>query len=408
MSDILLVRASTEQQGQFTWLAVDKRGNPTAEVNSGSAAQLKLQAKRRRLLLLLPGSDLLLTTVSIPGTGRVPVSAVAFALEEQLADDVESLYFTSGSRQNSGEIPVAAIQKSRLDHWLEVLKQAGIEPMECIPETTLLPWREGEWSLLEEGGRVTLRYGRYLGMQIETSSIQPLLAKLLDERAGEASPVVRFWSDLAPSQLPELLEVLGCRVEQATALTDGLRLLATEVSKRPQMDLLQGIRNRNEATGSSSGWLTAAAMLLLALLVHIGGNGYHYWQLKKEQSTVTSQITQLFKKNFPEITRVVDPLVQAEQALAKRQLQSGRGRDRLLSLLHQAGSTLKQDKSLQLSGLEFRQGTMQMRLQGKGVGSVESFKQRLEKSGRLEAEVTSANKNKNGVEARVKIKVGAS
>ncbi|MEJ1340409.1 MAG: type II secretion system protein GspL [Candidatus Sedimenticola sp. (ex Thyasira tokunagai)] len=408
MSELLLVRANTEQDGQYTWLPVDKKGNPRAQAGTGTLGQLAAQAKHRRLVLLLPGSDLLLSTVTIPGTGRAPASAVTFALEEQLADEVDGLYITSGPRQGGGEIPVAAIRKERLNHLLDSLKQAGYTPHWCLPESILLPWREGGWSLLEEGEQVTLRVGKYLGMGIETASLQPVLMKLLQEWTGEEPPVVQLWSDSKASQLPRLLENLGCSLEQVQMPTSVLQLLTTEVSSHPHLDLLQTAQRQGEARGSSGRWLAVAAMLLLALIVYIGGNGYNYWQLKKEQAVVTGEINQRFKKAFPDITRVVDPLVQAEQALAKRQHESGLGRDQLLTLLHRAGSALKQDKTVQLIGLEFRQGIIQMRLQSKGVGSVESFKQRLEKSGRLEAEVTSANSNKKGVEARVKIKEKAS
>ncbi|MES9857142.1 MAG: type II secretion system protein GspL [Sedimenticola sp.] len=407
MSELMLVRAGTEQDDHYTWLSVDKKGNPAAQASTGTLDQLAVEVKRKRLMLLVPGSDVLLTCVEMPGSKRVPASAINFALEEQLADDVDSLYITSGIRLGGGEIPVAAISKARLNTWLERLKEANLQAAACLPEALLLPWQPGNWSLMEEGGQVTLRAGQYQGMGIETETLEPILTKLLGERTGEPPPTVRLWSDQIESQLPELLQRLGCPVDPVTLSGKGITLFTPEACKRSPLELLQSVR-QNESNDSVGGWLAVAAMLLLALAVHIAGNGYHYWQLKKGLVATNVEIHQQFKKSFPDINRVVDPLVQAEQALDKRRQDSGRGRDPMLGLLHQTGSALKEDKTLVLTGLEFRQGVMQMRLQGKGVGSVERFKQRLEKNGGVEAEVTSANTNKSGVEARMKIKAGRS
>ncbi len=135
MSELMLVRAGTGQDDRYTWLPVDKKGSPTAQAGTGTLEQLAVQAKRKRLVLLASGSDVLLTTVSIPGNGRVQASTISFALEEQLADDVDSLYVTSSIRQASGDTPVAAINKERLNHWLERFKQADLQPAACLPET---------------------------------------------------------------------------------------------------------------------------------------------------------------------------------------------------------------------------------------------------------------------------------
>lgn len=404
MGELLLVRVNPEHDDRFTWLSLDKKGKPAAETGTGTLEQLSAEAKHKRVVLLVPGSDVLLSPVDVPGTGRVPAPTLTFALEEYLADDIEALYFANGPRQADGMVPTAAIRKSKLNNWLNSLEQADLHPAWVVPESILLPRSEGEWSMLQEGGQVTLRYGQNQGIAAEVSSLKPVLVKLLRERDSDEPPAVRLWSaDEAPG-IRQLLEDLGCSIEQKSMSADVLQLFSKAASERPDLNLLQNVKRHADSAGSSRGWIAAAAMLLLALFIHLGGSGYHYWQLKEEQADINGQIERLFAETFPEVTRIVDPLVQAEQKLAERKRANGEGSDVMLDLLHQAGRALRQDRTLQLTGLEFRRGVMHLRLLGKSVSGIEGLKQRLEKSGQLEVEVLSVTSTDKGVEGRLKMR----
>ncbi|MES9871206.1 MAG: type II secretion system protein GspL [Sedimenticola sp.] len=403
MSELLLVRAPATMGGEFSWLPVDNKGEAKGDTITGDLQQLSSHVNRQRLVLLVPGEEVLLTMVKIPGKGRITGDLIAYTLEEQLADDVEQLCFAHGRRQPDGRITAAAMRKERLDHWLETLRSAELYPFRMVPESTLLPLNEHDWAILEQQHRTILKYDGDLGTALETESAIPLMKRLLDERGDTPPPTVALWTDDRMSGTAAQLEALGCKVDRHTLPENELSLFCREAVKHQEIDLMQGAPRQANA-GSSKGWLATAAIGALALALHLGSTGYHYWQLQTEQTSVDERIEQLFRDTFPEITRVVDPIVQAGQQLAKRRNAASQGRDAMLDLLYHTGNALRQDSSLQMTGLEFRHGVMQIRLQGRSVGSIERLKQRLEISGKLKVEVLSATSNEQGFESRLEIK----
>ena len=77
--------------------------------------------------------DLLTTTVLIPGRSNSKIkAALPFALEENLAEDVENLHFAVGERQENGRLPVCVCRQDKIDGWLSRLSDAGIEPSDHV------------------------------------------------------------------------------------------------------------------------------------------------------------------------------------------------------------------------------------------------------------------------------------
>ena len=74
--------------------------------------QAALEARERTVIALVPAAEALTTTVNIPVRGAAKLLAtLPFALEDQLAEDVEKLHFASESRRKDGQVPVAVVAR---------------------------------------------------------------------------------------------------------------------------------------------------------------------------------------------------------------------------------------------------------------------------------------------------------
>ena len=70
----------------------------------------------RKTIVLVPGTDVLLAEPVLPlKSGAKLAQVVPFALEEQLAADVEDLHFAVGKRDSRPGTPVAAVARTRMD-----------------------------------------------------------------------------------------------------------------------------------------------------------------------------------------------------------------------------------------------------------------------------------------------------
>ena len=83
---------------------------PTA-ARSSLAASL---AAGRRVCVLVPGTDVLLANPELPAkAGTKLQQIVPYALEEQLADDIDTLHFAVGKRaQESPTTPVSVVSRA--------------------------------------------------------------------------------------------------------------------------------------------------------------------------------------------------------------------------------------------------------------------------------------------------------
>src|SRR5690606_31283561 len=115
-------------------------------------------AAGRRVVVLVPGTDVLLAEPVLPLKSSAKLAQVVpFALEEQLAEDVEDLHFAVGKRADRPGTPVAVVSHERMTQWQVTLRTAGIDVDAIYAETSVLPVTPNGVSLLIDGSRVYVR-----------------------------------------------------------------------------------------------------------------------------------------------------------------------------------------------------------------------------------------------------------
>src|SRR5690349_2723143 len=130
MADWLLLRLPHAGSELATWLVVDARGAPLSPPQSGPLALAAPRVPGRRVCVLVASADVLLAHPEVPiKVGAKLQQLVPYALEEQLAENIEDLQFALGKRASeSPGVPVAVVARALLDQWLATLRAAGIEP----------------------------------------------------------------------------------------------------------------------------------------------------------------------------------------------------------------------------------------------------------------------------------------
>src|SRR5512139_927942 len=97
MTEILVIRLSNHVAAE--WVIVDATGTRLNNVAIGSLEQAATEAPGRKVVVLVPGTDVLLSEPELPPKNAAKLAQIVpFALEEQLASDVETLHFAIGKR----------------------------------------------------------------------------------------------------------------------------------------------------------------------------------------------------------------------------------------------------------------------------------------------------------------------
>ena len=170
MAETLLIRLAPDANSIRDWVLVDAQGQARSPVQTGAPGAGVINAPPRTIVLV-PGIDVFLGDARVPGRNRQQVlRAIPYALEEQLATDVEQLHFALGPVQADNHYPVAAVDREKMESWAELLREHGINANQWLPEMLALPAAEEGWSLLVDQETVLVRTGPYAGFASDSDA----------------------------------------------------------------------------------------------------------------------------------------------------------------------------------------------------------------------------------------------
>lgn len=373
-------------------------GAPTVEL--ADPEQVWNQCVGRRVILVAPAEDVRLATINVPARQAQKVlQAAPYALEDQLAEDVDTLHFSIGARLPDGSHPVAVVARERMETWLEPLRSRGLAAEAVVPEILCLPNpAPGEWVALAEAGesagaRLLARTGPCAGF---TCSLEQLPGFLdLADPQGTARltvyPTAGVDADFTRAGRP---------VELRPGHAHALELLVRHHAGA--INLLQGAYapRRGWAAGLQP-WKTAGGLAAAWALLALAHQGLQVWDASRELAAQDARNLARFQGLYPTETRIVDLPAQTSQKLAA--LRGGGASAPWFESLDLLSAALAANPGLSLRTLQFREGALYLQLTGTDLQAFESM--RLWFEGRPDAQISDvqANAGSDGVQVRFKL-----
>ncbi|MBI5460982.1 MAG: type II secretion system protein GspL [Gammaproteobacteria bacterium] len=404
MRETLLIRLTEPCTDALESVCLDATGKPLVGSRRGTLAEAAAQAVGRRVVVLVPGTEVLLTRVTVPTTNRQRArKAIPFALEDLLAEDIDGLHFALGARDAEGHWPVAVVARARMDAGLRHLHEAGILPDCLLPEALALPLAAGSGGLLLEADGALLRDQPW-SAQVLAPETLPAVMELLISR-NEAGIDLQVWH--CGGELPAWLERVSAKVESCNEGV--LNVFAAGLAQAEELDLLQGPYSRKEQYGRLwRPWRAAAAVLLIGVVVSAIQLGLRHRALQTESTALATQIEAVYKQAFPG-GRVVNPRAQMEQQLKSLRRQQGGVGDDFLGLIAQLGGVFAATPGIELTGANFRDGYLDVELTAGDVQVLDRLKQQITAKGGLSVDIQSATTGTDQrVQGRLRIQGAAS
>ena len=192
MAEFLVIRLGRTADDVVEWIAVDNNGTRRGAPAGGSLQQAAEDIGGRSVIVLVPATDVITTTVRIPIRGGARLrAALPFALEESLAEDVENLHFASGTRRDDGQLPVAVVSRETMEGWVADLAAVGIDPDQVVPDIYGLARIPGTLSLLVDRDCIYFNDGdkTEFAMQGVRPSDTLVAAGVLGDRQDESDDI---------------------------------------------------------------------------------------------------------------------------------------------------------------------------------------------------------------------------
>lgn len=413
MSEFVVIRLAAEDQA-VEWVLVDSNGTRRSGVSGGNLEQAAAAAGEHAVIVLVPAEDILLTTVHMPVRSTAKIrTALPFALEENLADDVEDLHFAIGDRQENNRLPVAVVSRDKMAQWMDRLAGAGIEPVMLAAENHGLAKIPGTLSVMVDDETVMFNDGAdaEFSMQGVKPSDVLVIAGHLGETQTEDGENSGHLVVFCTAEQDENLghDWIALRHElhsvDVKVLPDGvLPKLAVTVAAGHGINLLQGSYGKKTEYGPLlRPWKVAALLLLGLAMTGIAMQGVGYYQLVQDEATLRAQFNAEYRLLRPGDTRaIIDPVKTVESL--RRAAGASAAPQVFLPGLRELGVALAANSEARIEVISYRAGIIDLRLIAPDVATLDKIQQAVTASGRFQASIGSMDQVADKINGRIQIR----
>ena len=418
MAEILVIRMPADADAPASWMAVDSSGTRLGSPATGPLADAAAEVRERKVIALVPGTEVLTTTANVPVKGGARLqAALPYALEEFLAEDVDKLHFAAGARRESGRLPVAVVSRERLEEWRGRLAAAGLAPAAIVPENHGLARLPGTISLLVAEHEIMINDGADVELVMQGVTPAEALAAIgaLDEgdEQGDAAPArprhaiawclpgddERYRHDwIAMRQELESLDV--------NLLPDGVMpRLAVTVASGAGINLLQGeYADRTGYAGHLRRWKLAASLLLALVGVGVLAKAANLYFLDRQEAALREQFVAEYRAAVPGASNVQDQ----DPAALLSSLRARTGRSDapqvFLQSLEQVSRALRANGDAKIEALSYRSGVVDIRVSAPNVATLDNIQKMIRESGRFTASIQGTNQQGDQVSSQIQIR----
>jgi general secretion pathway protein L len=410
MAEWLILQLSRGLEERCGWMLADEHGQPLSAPRVGALAQAASEAGGRRVAAVVPSSDVLMTEVELPQKSGVRAQQVApYALEEQLAADIETLHFAVGSRNpQTGRTPVAVVTRALMEQWLAALNAEGLAPAVICGEAALLPDNPGHTVIMLDGDTLSVRRAGQMPLALPAAD----MAAAIEASFGPELAVDNLIFYATPQDWhrhsSEAEALRGrCASLKVQLLNAGpLPLLAPQLAAGHFVNLLAGdFALKHSFGGDWRRWRLAALLAVALFAVHIAGLSLELVQQHRSERALDEAIGTVARRALPGDPGTGAVRSRVEQRLLAAQGQSGGSG--LLSGLAALAQALGGVNGASVQGLSFRDGGLDLKLKASDAASLERVDQALRHGG-WQAELTSGTAAGSAYEGRIQMRPAGS
>jgi general secretion pathway protein L len=385
------------------WLRLSGEATPdTSNPETGELSRLLQQPPDNcQWIVLLPGEDVLTTTVNLPKKRRrQALRALPFMLEDSITSDVTLEHLAVGPDNTQGETLVAITRKQQLRDLLKLFADAGITPYRILPDYAMLQESPDAWQILVNGDRAMVRCPDGTGFSTPLSRLALLLNTGQDSESDNSARSVQLFrsADTTAPVLPDNWQIS----EQVVA--NPLQHLAASASKA-SLNLLQGeFKVIQQDSWNWRPWVTAAVLALVAICIGLLETGLETARFNRENDQLQASMMELAREALPGVKQIRDP--QTQLLIAWRQLKNGgAGGAEFVPLLNRVSATISQ-QPVTVHGIHFKDGTLTVALQGTSLQQLDKLRQQIEQQG-LYASLLNARTDADSAHSNLVIKTTA-
>ncbi|KZX77504.1 hypothetical protein A3715_01730 [Oleiphilus sp. HI0009] len=424
---LLPVEPYSPNDARYDWRLYDLSG---VKVGGGSAIstddlqQVLMQngAEGVKAVLVWPSNLSFSTNVDLPSkNARYAQQAIAFAIEDKLATDIELLHFALGKNNSKTGTPVRCVEKSLFIGFHDDVLEAkpDVQLSASYIDAEMLVSSEADIVISLEGDTAIVN-AKQCAVRVRAQNLVPYMDTLLlgpDDESAETIKIKVYDHNANEADhkilLAELEQYPGCDIDIEALSISSLDLLVESYfhAGAPEIDLCQGeLKIVQEGSGQLRQWAWVAGVACIAFLLQLGvfiGKGMHY---QSSADDLAQQALATYKQAVPNSKNVSVGRL-ARIIKGKLRQSNNKGTDvGFLTLLGEAGYQYQQRKNstdIQFTALSFnaQRGELVIELRAKNFEQMDQLKTAIVSAG-LIAKISSAVQENQYYRGRLSVSEG--
>lgn len=365
MPEYVIVRVNDKLIPEFQ-INFDPLNAIAKHSNISAWEQIDIQNKQE-LILILSANLVLNTHISIPSKNEEVIrQSIPFALEEQLADNIEKSHF-SYTKVADQLFLVSIVNKNILASINQSLQNHGLKCLKLFSEIFTVPMQTGSTSICEMD-KYFIVNNNFSGSTMHKGLLEQYL------QLTESKNTIIYGDK--QSDLSERAAISFKRLN--TSLLQAKTITSGQVVNLFQGDFAQDADN-NKSINPWKKIITLAAVLVVSWLII---NVYHLWTLQADIDQTREKQKALLLKLIPNAnqTEINNPFAAIQSQLKHSQNINASNAGGFIQSLNFLGQTLIEHPQIQVESLRQRNTKLEIKLQAQNVALINSFQAGLEKN----------------------------
>lgn len=393
------------------WIFCRNGGESSTPVDSGSIAELADKNKNAiastdEIYVIINAELIHFSYQNIPAKNiQRALQAIPFALEEQLAEDIELMHFAT-SKAEHNIYPVAAVKHSTLEQILNSLREHEIEPDYIYADTLCLPRPANSWLFFIEENTTSIDQGSNTILHTDPDMFNVILQSLLQQTDDEKLPdTFEIWSAEDNSDDINLTDDIANTITiNRHTYSSTVSLFASNLNNKNQVNLLQG---KYEVVKTShqwwKPWLLASSLAVIVLCLQLLSAILDLSKVSKENHMLASEINSIYKRSFPASKKIINARVQMESKLKALQKNMGKADSGFIDILTDIAPIIKQNNNLFIQVISFRNRKFELQISTDQLVNAEKLVLELNKLSSVKAELSSSSSESRQVTAKIQL-----
>jgi len=405
MPDTLLIHYKPYDTLHASWAFVNELGKLTTKLSRGPLSDISALAKGRRATILIDSSCFNFESVNVPSQNRQrQLQAVPFALEDNLAVDIENMHFALGNKQTDNLLPVVSITKTLLDETLEQFKQADIFTEHLSADCIALPIEKNSWTILVNEDSAIIKTDHFSGQYCDRDNLSIILLALF-KKTENTPENITFYHEDNDEHAADLLANIDTSINIKTYSEHPMSIFALNLKDAHKLNILQGdYAPKRKSSVLLKPWKAAAAIASILIILQLVYASLEINQLQEKNLKLTHQIEKEFKRTNPGARKFHNIQKRMERKLKDLRGGGGKSGQVFLEILSEAASILSNNKNIDIRGIAYKDKHVDMDISADNLQTLEMIKNKLTAKRKIKTTLsTSVEKNKTRGRLRLEI-----